>query len=213
MIRTYEKQGILTLDIAGPATMIESPAVHDAARTSLSRGVRCVRIDLRDCTTMDSTFSGTILSLKRELEELGGALTLVSPSARVLELLREMGLEDFYAIEVGERPVGPCRTIATATPEVATLRRRILDAHEELLRVPGAPGDAFSTVVEELRRDAPASTKNFTGGAPDEDRESTWGPRRPSSMRRPCSPEDVAPGARIGRPPDRIPSAGEPGLR
>jgi Sec-independent protein secretion pathway component TatC len=66
---------------------------------------------------MDSTFSGTLLSLKRQLAAIGGALTLVSPSPRVLELLRQMGVDDFYTIEVAERR--PCAWIEVplARPE------------------------------------------------------------------------------------------------
>ena len=63
MIRAHDDGPILTLDIVGVATMMESPAVQEAVALHLARGGRVVRLDLRDCTVMDSTFSGTLLSL------------------------------------------------------------------------------------------------------------------------------------------------------
>jgi anti-sigma B factor antagonist len=152
MIRAQEQPSVLTLDVDGPATMLESPAVDETARDQLARGVRSVRIDLRSCTMMDSTFSGTLLSLKRQLENAGGSLTLVSPSRRVLDLLAKMGLEDFYAIDTASRPDGPWTLIGQARPRPEILQRRIVAAHDELARTPGAAKLGFDRVAEELRR-------------------------------------------------------------
>lgn len=152
MLCVHDDPRVLTIDVAGPATILESPAVQATASERMSRGVRAVRIDLRDCAAMDSTFSGTLLALKRELEGLGGTLTLVSPSPKVVEILRQMGLEDFYDVDVAERAAGPCREISLAPPKVATLRRLIADAHDELARMPGPHADSFRAVADELRR-------------------------------------------------------------
>jgi anti-anti-sigma factor len=152
MIRARLDPTLLTLDVEGPATMMESAAVKQTASEHVSRG-RALRVDLRDCTTMDSTFSGTLLSLKRQLESAGRRLTLVSPSAKVLELLRQMGLEDFYAIDVAERPSGTWQELTQARPEDERLRRLVLEAHDELACVPGPNAGAFRTVVDELRRE------------------------------------------------------------
>lgn len=170
MIRAHEQGGVLTVDVGGPATMVESPAVSELATERVSHGARTIRIDLRDCTTMDSTFTGTLLSLLRQLEKVGGKLTLVSPSVRVVELLQQMGLEDFYEIETSERidggswnVVGP---LQPSRPE--KLERLILDAHDELARLPGSTGRTFRVVVDELRRplSRPASSKAPASKAP-----------------------------------------------
>jgi anti-anti-sigma factor len=153
MIRAHEDPAVLTLDVAGPATMMESPVVNDAASERLASGVRALCVDLRDCTAMDSTFSGTLLSLKRQLEHAGGTLTLVSPSPTVLALLKQMGLEDFYTIDVADRVQGSWDEIRPKTPSTDKLRRLILDAHDELACVPGLAADAFRPVAEELHRD------------------------------------------------------------
>lgn len=152
MIRAHDGSHVLTLDVEGPATMTESPAVNEVAVERLSRGVRALRIDLRDCTTMDSTFSGTLLALERRLANVGGTLTLVSPSDRVVELLNQMGLEDFYAIDRSNRDDGPWTTLPTPCARRQTLQQLVLDAHDELARLPGTAGRTFRAVVDELRR-------------------------------------------------------------
>ena len=123
MLSLHDEPGILTIDVAGAATMVESPAVHETASERMSRGVRVVRIDLRDCVAMDSTFSGTLLALKRELDRLDGTLTLVSPSPKVVEVLAQMGLDGFYDVEIAERACRAlgrdrsCAAVARADPE------------------------------------------------------------------------------------------------
>jgi anti-anti-sigma factor len=167
MIRILEDPAVLMVDVAGAATMLESPHFLESASERVSHGVRSLRVDLRDCTTMDSTFSGTLLSLKRQLDRIGGTLTLVSPSARVLELLGQMGLLDFYCIEIADRTAGPWSDLAPAVPCAELLRRRILEAHEELAEAASGPvASELRTVVEELRRDRDpdgAKTSNGNG--------------------------------------------------
>jgi anti-anti-sigma factor len=164
MIRVHEEGAVLTLDVAGPATMMESPAVQTYANERLLRGIRAIRVDLRDCTTMDSTFSGTLLALKRQLAPLGGSFTLVSPSAKVCELLNQMGLVDFYDVALAERVEGAWREITSCTPRVDQLRRLVLDAHDELARVPGPAGRTFRAVADELRRCDPDGRRSDADG-------------------------------------------------
>ncbi len=184
MIRSHDEPVVLTLVVEGPATMVESPAVSEATTERLRRGVRALRLDLRDCTALDSTFSGTLLSLKRQLEDVGGTLTLVSPSAKVIDLLRQMDLEDFYTIEIADRIGGLLTDVPTTRPNDERLSRLIVDAHEQLSRVPGAAGAAFRTVVEEMRRDetsSPSGNGPPTGAARSDDRHAAADTPKPPS--------------------------------
>lgn len=155
MILAHDEPAVLTIAVEGPATMTESPAVKETASERLARGVREVRIDLRDCTMIDSTFSGTLLALERMLVRVGGTLTLVSPSPKVVELLHQMGIEDFYRIERTERPEhrDGWVPIAPVGRGIEKLRRAVIDAHDELARVPGPQAETFRGVADELRRE------------------------------------------------------------
>jgi anti-anti-sigma factor len=155
MIRAHREPQALTLAVAGPATMTESPAVQASASEEVSRGMRALRVDLRDCTTMDSTFSGTLLALKRQLDAVGGSLTLVSPSPKVCEQLDQMGLDDFYAVDIAAPAEGAWREVPCAPGAIDALRRLVIDAHEQLARVPGPAARTFRGVADELRRPEP----------------------------------------------------------
>jgi anti-sigma B factor antagonist len=153
MIRAhFDSPTTLTLDVHGPATMLEGATVEANASAHIARGARVVRVDLRDCTVMDSTFTGTLLALKRRLDALDGELVLVSPSAPVLKSLELMGLDDFYEVDVEARVDGPWQPVTTISPERRDLERLVLDAHELLSDVPGPAAREFRSVVDELRR-------------------------------------------------------------
>jgi anti-anti-sigma regulatory factor len=152
MIRVLLQPPVLTVDVCGAASMVESPVVQELATDQIALGARSLRIDLRDCTAIDSTFSGLLLVLKRRLDAIGGGLTLVSPSRKVLDVLGYMGVDDLYAIEWADRAHGAWRELAASPPEVETLKRVVLEAHDELSRVPGPAAEAFEDVVHELRR-------------------------------------------------------------
>lgn len=78
---------------------------------------------------------------------------LVSPSERVEDALREMGLDDFYATELSPRGPGPWRDLASASPREGgrRIRQLVLEAHDELARVPGRPARLFGPVADQLR--------------------------------------------------------------
>jgi anti-anti-sigma regulatory factor len=162
MILVEQTPAALTFVVRGAATMAESGAVHGAALAALARGTSRLRFDLRDGCALDSTFCGTLLSLQNAAEANGGRLVLVSPSPPVLALLAEMGLADFYAVEEALAPSGPFAVICPAVParvDPEALRRRILDAHEELARVPQT-APTLRAAIDELRRDTPAPHLN-----------------------------------------------------
>jgi anti-anti-sigma factor len=152
MIRAHREGTTLTVDVHGGAIFMKSPAVRELVARHLSRGLRGLRVDLRDCTMMDSTFSGMLLSIEHQLAALDGTLTLISPSGRVLELLRGMGLDELYAIEVAPRPNGPWVQVSPRSTDIDELTSLVLESHEELAHASVSNGPAFRAVVEELRR-------------------------------------------------------------
>jgi anti-anti-sigma factor len=152
MIRAHREKTMLTLDVQGRATMMESPTIHELVTKHVAHGLRSLRIDLRDCSALDSTFLGTLLLLEGQLAAVDGTLTLVSPSASVLELLRRMGLEDAYAIEVAPRARGPWLDLRLSSPDVERMTSIVIDAHEELARASVSRASDFQAVVDELRR-------------------------------------------------------------
>ena len=153
-LRMYRQDDELTLQLEGRATLHQRLPLRRVAEQALASGARRLRIDLRRCTTMDSTTLGTLLHLRRA----AGELVLVSPSAACQEQLRQMGLEELFPVETAdELPPNIWTDVSGDREEPATFERDVVDAHRSLAELPGPAGEAFRAVANQLRRERPGS--------------------------------------------------------
>src|SRR5947209_1230264 len=107
-------QGTLSMHQDGPTVcfrvdgwgrMAQGLALRRTGEQCLANGATGLRVDLRRCTYLDSTFLGTLLYLQRAVCRKGaGAFTLVCPSTECRKLFQQMDLEDFFAIDTEEPP-------------------------------------------------------------------------------------------------------------
>src|SRR5438552_2037009 len=88
VVRFHQQDHTITFRVEGRAAMTQSLPLRRQAERSMQSGVTHVRIDLRDCLHMDSTFLGTLLALKKNLDREGrGDLTLLTPSPSCARIL------------------------------------------------------------------------------------------------------------------------------
>lgn len=73
-----------------------SARLHEAFGQAM--GQRTVIIDLTSATYIDSTVLGCLIRLQRNVAELGGALSVVSPSSNAARLFKVSGLEPMFDI-------------------------------------------------------------------------------------------------------------------
>src|SRR5436309_2251239 len=92
-VRVHLQGPTVTFQVEGRGRMANSLPLRRLAEQALAGGATALRVDLRRCTHMDSTFLGTLLQLKRAAGRKGASLVLVSPSPECHELLRQMALE------------------------------------------------------------------------------------------------------------------------
>ncbi len=137
--------------------MTVSVPLRRAAEASLEEGAT-VRIDLRECTWMDSTFLGTLLVLARRARAAsasgrGARLFLVAPSAECRRVLDQTGTGEI--LDVVEMPEleGAEWTAVACDGDSEALARTLLRAHEELATFPGTKG-AFREVARAMKQDA-----------------------------------------------------------
>jgi anti-anti-sigma regulatory factor len=155
VVRVRQKDQALEFQVLGWGTMRQSLCVRRCAEEALARGVQTLRVDLRQCTYLDSTFLGTLLCLQRAAHRLEGRrFALVSPSADCCRLLRQLGVEDFFATEVRDDPAPEDWTELTAERDSAcAFNQNVLQAHEELANLGGTAGQVFGPVARQLRRE------------------------------------------------------------
>jgi anti-anti-sigma factor len=120
----------------------------------LNEGVTTLRIDLRHCTYLDSTFLGTLLILRRAVQRRPGCqLLLVSPSPECRRLFKQMGVEECLpSVNDAELPADiwtelPCEI------NVEMFNRNVVQAHEALANLGGTCGKTFESVARTLNKE------------------------------------------------------------
>ncbi len=148
VVRYHQKERELTFRVEGRATMAHALPMRRHAERTIEQGANRVRIDLRDCTYMDSTFLGTILTLQRALDRRGGNLTLITPSAPCSRILHEMGLGDVLPARAEEPDPEAKWTELVCNPDTSGMfRANLTQAHQELANLPGPAGEQFKAAV------------------------------------------------------------------
>lgn len=166
-VRYYSSPPSLTFRVEGRATMTQSLPLRRHAERGLEAGLDHVRIDLRDCTYMDSTFVGTLLALHKQLDGAGrGRLTLLAPSPACARILRDLGLTDVLPADAdADIPDdAPWQELPCSPDDAAAFKRNIKQAHEELASLPGPVGKQFEQVVQCLNQADKAAPPPRPGG-------------------------------------------------
>jgi anti-anti-sigma factor len=133
-------------------------ALRRAAEQALAEGASTLRLDLRRCTYMDSTFLGTLHVLLRAFDPQGrGHFALVSPSPQCDRLLLQMGLADFFPVVAAEEPdVSAWAVLPCAWTDAGAFQDQVVEAHRELASLEGPAGEPFRAVVRCLEQDLQA---------------------------------------------------------
>jgi anti-anti-sigma factor len=130
-------------------------ALRRFGEEGMRQGGSRLLVDLSRCAYMDSTFLGTLLLLKRNIErQPAGRFGLVAPSRECQQLLDQMGLDDVFPVATEEELAADCWTALSAElddPEAFQLN--VVDAHFELASLPGRAGEPFKKVARFLAQD------------------------------------------------------------
>jgi anti-anti-sigma factor len=135
--------------------MNQSMPIRRLAEEMMAKGPLTLRLDLRHCTYIDSTFLGTVLYLRRTmLNRSRGEVVLVSPSPQCCLLLRQMGVDECLPTVVSEElEPSAWAEVSCEREDVDFFNRNVIQAHEELANLEGDPGKAFQPVASCLSKD------------------------------------------------------------
>jgi anti-anti-sigma factor len=152
IVRVLRHGTALTFRVEGWGTLAHSLPVRQFAEHALASGVAELRVDLRKCTYMDSTFLGTLLFLKRSVDRRGhGQLVLVCPSDECRQILEQLGIDKACPVITEEMPAeGDWTELAIEPDDLYAFRCNVVEAHQELAGCGGPAGAAFGAVAHGL---------------------------------------------------------------
>lgn len=158
-LRVHQRDQTITFQAEGRGTMAQCLWFRRFAEQCLAGCPKALRIDLRRCTYMDSTFVGLLLFLKRAADRRGRtAFALVCPSPDCNRLLQQMGLDGLFPLVAEDEPDQQEWTELKGGPaDVGALKRLVVESHQELACLPGSAGEPFRAVMRCLAQagDAP----------------------------------------------------------
>ena len=146
--------------VEGKGSFLNSGNLKEFAREMLDRGYREFVVDLADCTMMDSTFMGTMVTVALRLKELGqGHLHVVHCGNRCQELLSGLRLDQILDVRANGASPPECgaleRPPGIQSPEDRKREQleTMLEAHEALSEAAPENILRFKDVLDFLRQD------------------------------------------------------------
>jgi anti-anti-sigma regulatory factor len=153
IVSVCRENAILFCRVEGWGTMTHSLALRQHAEACLDQGATALRVDLRNCDYLDSTFLGTLVCLNRQFScSAPDGFGLVSPSPRCCALLAKMKLDAVLPVCSADFPQEGWAELR-GNPDDAGLQSCVVQAHRELASVPGPASACFHDIAAALTRE------------------------------------------------------------
>jgi anti-anti-sigma regulatory factor len=154
-VRVHRNDQCVTFQVVGWGTMKQSLALRRCGEQGLAGGVKLLRVDLRHCTYLDSTFLGTLLWLQRAARRRGaGEMLLVSPSGKCCGLFKQLGVDTAFATVTEDEPDAGCWTeLVSDADNSRDFNCNVVQAHQELANLGGKAAATFREVADRLSKE------------------------------------------------------------
>ncbi len=141
----------------GKGSFSISPLMKQAAECHIEAGGNCIVIDLEDCTSMDSTFMGTMAGIAMKLAKIpNGTLQVIDANYRNKSSLEDLGLCMLLEVAPKNPEWNADIEKMRASLKVCTKascgdsKQHVLEAHKILCEADENNDEKFSTVLDVL---------------------------------------------------------------
>jgi anti-anti-sigma regulatory factor len=131
------------------------PTLQDFAKRMIVEGYKKFVVDLQGCTTMDSTFMGTLVEIASLAPPMSESLMVINAQDHCEGLLEGLGLDNVLRIKRGETDV-PSVEMEPLPEFAATQTERMLlirKAHENLVRIDRRNEERFGPFLRQLTKE------------------------------------------------------------
>ena len=151
--------GIVVIRIRGKGSHQNSPALRYIFHITRNADAQARYVfDLDGCSTMDSTFMGTLASIGiHQRKSSDTTAIIINMDSHVRRLLDTLGLKFIFDLRASGTPLprheGPGAFQSVETPQMTKLERTVmmLEAHEQLIDLDSRNEVQFHGVVKSLR--------------------------------------------------------------
>ena len=148
-----EKDGITFIRAKGNASFVCAPPLRELAKKLAAEPFGGLKINLEECTWMDSTFMGMLAMLGLNAKKKNVPAEIWNASEQNEKLLCGLGLQKVFAFENGEFGDASDATAASNATTAESNARNVLDAHQTLMDIDEGNVQKFEKVVEFVKKD------------------------------------------------------------
>lgn len=112
-----------------------------------------VRIDLKECVAMDSTFMGILAMLGLKSKKNNASVEIVNASSYNQGLLKGLGLTNLFHFVEGEYPANGETVPAGERQGALETAETVVEAHKTLVNADSANQEKFRAVIDYAEKD------------------------------------------------------------
>lgn len=150
------KDGIYRIKVSGRATFDCAPPLRDLAKSLASEKFDGIKIDLKACEWMDSTFMGVLAMLGLRAKAINAPIEICAADEQNKNLLAGLGLKKLFIFTetaLDDEASADWQSGTTEAVKMAEGAQTVLEAHKTLMDVDEENVQKFETVVNLVQQD------------------------------------------------------------
>ena len=155
-----EKDTVTFICVKGNASFVCASPLRELAKKLASEPFGGLKIDLEECTWMDSTFMGMLAMLGLNAKKKGVPAEIWNASEQNEKLLLGLGLKKVFAFQAGTFGGADDAPAASDAVTAESNARNVLDAHQTLMDIDEGNVPKFEKVVEYVKKDIDRMEQN-----------------------------------------------------
>ena len=151
------KNMVYTVKVAGRATFECAPPLRNLAKSLEKELFTLLKVDLSECSWMDSTFMGILAMLGLRAKKVAAPMEIYGAGEQNKALLLGLGLKKLFVFKDGKLSVEDGELVAPE--DTAPNAQTVLDAHKTLMAVDESNVGRFEKVVDMVQQDIDRNAK------------------------------------------------------
>ena len=143
------RDGVYDIRVAGRANFEYAVPMREIAKNPES--IRGIRVDLGNCTAMDSTFMGVLTMLALTAQRNRVTVKLLNAPEHLVKLLRGLGVHRMFEFSNGG--IDAADVVSGGGVSPLKLAETVAEAHKTLVDADQSNAEKFSAVIDYAEQD------------------------------------------------------------